>query len=72
MQINKRKAVTEISSVWEASRESGVWWKPFMRKIRENHSVAAPPKAYAKRFMQKHEPEHKRLVKRRRTPTLQG
>ncbi|NBJ96196.1 hypothetical protein D5282_02430 [bacterium 1xD8-48] len=48
MQINKRKAVTEISSVWEASRESGVWWKPFMRKIRENHSVAAPPKAYAK------------------------
>ncbi len=47
MQISQRKAVTEKSSIWEASRESGVWWKPFMRKICENHSEAATPKAYA-------------------------
>ena len=41
---NIRKATTEKSSLLESSRESGVWWKPLMRNVYENHSQAVMPK----------------------------
>lgn len=32
--------MTETVVYMESYRENGVWWKPFMRKIDENHSRA--------------------------------
>ncbi|MBO5056408.1 MAG: hypothetical protein J6C64_08695 [Lachnospiraceae bacterium] len=40
--------MTEKSSLQESSRESGIWWKPFMRNADENHSRAVKPKAFKK------------------------
>ncbi len=34
----------EKSSIQESSREDGIWWKPFMRNVCENHSGAVTPK----------------------------
>ena len=41
---NIRKASTEKVVYVESSRESGIWWKPLMRKVDENHSRAVAPK----------------------------
>ena len=41
---NIRKAMTEKSSMQEASRESDYWWKSFMGNAYENHSGAVTPK----------------------------
>lgn len=52
---NIRKAMTEKSSLQEPSRESGIWWKPFMRNADENHSRAVKPKAAKKALLQRSE-----------------
>lgn len=67
---NIRKAKTEKSSLQEPSRESGIWWKPFMRNADENHSRAVKPKAIKKYCVKAAGNQNKMAVKHCRMPAL--